>query len=222
MKSWKHLLSQPGRRAAGLTDSSAKMLRSCLSCRKQAAKSDLLRLVADEDGQIWPDVLQKAPGRGAYVCWQGKCLTSLHERQFGRAWKDRKIAEGQAALLYERATLAILQLCRQALRRQRNVLSIGRDAVMHRMWGKTPMLVLLASNAGAALRRQIEDACGKRQATGLNTTLVIFGDSATLSDIVERDVVSVLALDDSPACTSLRKYCLRYGRLRETELKTDG
>jgi len=198
------------------------MLRSCLTCRKQAAKSELLRLVADEDGQVWPDVLQKAPGRGAYVCWQGKCLTGLHERQLVRAWKDRKIAEGQAASLHERATLAILQLCRQALRRQRNVLSVGRDAVMHRMWNKTPMLLLTASNAGAALRRQIEDACGKRQAAGLKTTLVIFGDSATLSDIVERDVVSVLALDDSPVCTSLRKYCLRYGQLRETELETDG
>lgn len=198
------------------------MQRSCLTCRKQAAKSEMLRLVADEDGQIWPDVLQKAPGRGAYVCWRGKCLTGLHERQLGRAWKGRKIAEGQVALLYERTTLAVLQLCRQALRRQRSMLSIGRDAVMHRMWSKTPMLVLLASNAGAALRRQIEDACSKRQAAEMNTTLVIFGDSATLSDIVERDVVSVLALDVSPACTSLRKYCLCYGQLRETELKTDG
>jgi len=198
------------------------MQRSCLVCRKQTIKSELLRLVVDEDGQVWPDVLQKAPGRGAYVCWQGKCLSGVHVRQLGRAWKDRKIAEGQAALLHERATLAVLQLCRQALHRQRSVLSIGRDAVMHRMWNKTPMLLLLASNAGAALRRQIEDACSKRQATGLNTTLVIFGDSATLSDIVERDVVSVLALDDSPACASLRKHCLCYGQLRETELETDG
>ncbi len=193
------------------------MQRSCLVCRKQADKAALLRIVVDEDGQVWPDVLQKAPGRGAYVCCQGPCLSRVHERQLARAWKGRLIAEGQAGLLQERTALAVLQLCRQGLRRLRSALSIGRDAVMHRMWGKAPMLVLLASNAGAALRRQIEDACGKRQATGLKTTLVIFGDSATLSDIVERDVVSVLALDDSPACASLRQYCLYYGQLRETE-----
>jgi len=193
------------------------MQRSCLACRKQTDKATLLRIVVDEDGQVWPDVLQKAPGRGAYVCWQSKCLPHIHERQFVRAWKGRQIADGQAALLQERASSAVLQLCRQGFRRLRSALSIGRDAVMHRMWDKAPMLVLLASNAGAALHRQIEDACGKRQATGLKTTLVIFGDSATLSDIVERDVVSVLALNDSPACASLRQYCLYYRQLRETE-----
>jgi uncharacterized protein len=191
-----------------LTDKAGTQQRSCLVCRRQADKADLLRLVVDADGQVWPDVLQKAPGRGAYVCWQGKCLSRIHERQFGRAWKGKGIAEGQAALLQGRAALAVLQLCRQILRRQRSVLSIGRDAVMHRMWNKAPMLVLLASNAGAALHRQIEDACGKRQATGLNTMLVIFGDSATLGDMVERDIVSVLALDDLPTCASLRQYCL--------------
>jgi len=200
-----------------LTDSTGIMQRRCLVCRRQAGKAELLRLVVDDDGQVWPDVLQKAPGRGAYVCLQGECLTRIHDRQLGRAWKDSGIAQGQAALLQERAALAMLQLCRQSFRRLRSSLEIGRDAVMHRMWEKAPMLVLLACNAGAALRRQIEDACGKRQASGLNTTLVIFGDSATLGDIVERDVVSVLALNDSPACESLRQYCLWYGQLRETE-----
>jgi uncharacterized protein len=203
--------------AAGLTEENGARQRSCLVCRKRADKAELLRLVADADGQVWPDVLQKAPGRGAYVCWQGKCLSRIHEKQFGRAWKGQRIAEGQAALLRERTLQAVLQGCRQGLKRLRGALSVGRDAVMHRMWGKTPMLVLLASNAGAALRRQIEDACGKRQASGLNTTLVIFGDSATLGGMVERDVVSVLALDDLPGCASLRQYCLRYGQLRETE-----
>jgi len=191
--------------------------RSCLVCRKQADKSGLLRLVADEDGLVWPDVMQKAPGRGAYVCLQGPCLSRMHERQFERAWKDKKIASGQVVQLRQRLEHAMLQMCRQDFRRLRSSLDIGRDAVMHRMWKKAPLLVLLAPDAGGALQRQIEDACGKRQAAGLKTTLVIFGDSSTLSDIVERDVVSVLALDDSPACASLRNYCMIYGQLRETE-----
>lgn len=191
--------------------------RSCLVCRKQVDKGELLRLVVDDEGQVWPDVMQKAPGRGAYVCTPGPCLTRLHERQFERAWKGRVMAAGQVVLLRQRLQHAMLQLCRQGFRRLRSSLEIGRDAVMHRMWKKAPLLVLLAPDAGGALHRQIEDACGKRQAAGLKTTLVIFGDSATLSDIVERDIVSVLALDDSPACASLRHYCLVYGQLRETE-----
>lgn len=205
------------RPAAGLTEEGGTSQRSCLVCRRRADKAELLRLVSDADGQVWPDVLQKAPGRGAYVCWQGKCLSHMQQRQFGRAWKGQQIAEGQAALLRERAVQAVLQCCRQGLRRLHGGLAIGRDAVMHRMWDKAPMLVLLAGDAGGALRRQIEDACGKRQASGLKTTLVIFGDSATLGGLLERDVVSVLALDNLPRAESLRQYCLRYGQLRETE-----
>jgi len=191
------------------------MQRSCMVCRNKAEKTELLRLVADDDGQVWPDVLQKAPGRGAYVCREGKCLSRVHDRQLERAWKDSAIASGQAGLLRQRAMQAMLQLCRQGFKRMRSSLDVGRDAVMHRMWKKTPLLVLLASDAGAALARQVEDACGKRQAAGLKTTLVIFGDSATLADIVERDIVSVLALDDSPACASLRQNCLIYRQLSD-------
>jgi len=191
--------------------------RSCLVCHQHADKAGLLRLVVDEDAQVWPDILQKAPGRGAYVCWQGKCLSHIHARQLARAWKGRAVADGQAALLLQRAGSAVLQLCRRALRRQRNRLDIGRDAVMHRMWGKAPMLLLLASDAGAALSRQIRDACGKRKTAGLKTALVIFADSAKLGDLVERDTVAVLALDDSPACASLRQCCLWYGQLGEME-----
>ncbi|MDQ6965526.1 MAG: YlxR family protein [Mariprofundaceae bacterium] len=206
----------PARLAAGSIEVSTvegMMQRSCMVCRIKADKAELLRLVVDDDGQVWPDVLQKAPGRGAYVCREGMCLSRVHDRQLERAWKGSVIAPGQAEMLRQRAIQARFQLCQQGFRRMRSALDIGRDAVMHRMWKKTPLLVLLASDAGAALARQVEDACGKRQAAGLKTTLVIFGDSATLGDIVERDIVSVLALDNSPSCASLRQYCLIYRQL---------
>jgi len=191
--------------------------RSCLVCRKQAAKPELLRLVVDEQGQILPDVFQKAPGRGAYICWQNVCFTRLHDKQLAHAWKRTSIAEGQALALPQRVEQAVLKLCRQMLQRRMNLLSIGRDAVMHRMWAKAPMLVLLAEDAGAALVRQVRDACDKRKAAKLKTALVIFGDSATLGELVQREAVSVLAFDDSSAGKNLRKYCLWLGQLRETE-----
>jgi len=191
--------------------------RSCLACRKQAAKPELLRLVVDEEGQVLPDVLQKAPGRGAYICWHGTCFSRLRDKQLAHAWKRTSIAAGQVVALPQRVERAVLMLCRQMLQRRLSLLSIGRDAVMHRMWAKAPMLLLLADDAGAALVRQVRDACDKRKAAKLKTALVIFGDSATLGDLVQREAVSVLAVDDSPASTNLRKYCLWYGQLRETE-----
>jgi len=191
--------------------------RSCLVCRKQAAKTELLRLVIDDDGRVLPDVLQKAPGRGAYICWRSACFSRLREKQLAHAWKHAAMAGKQASALPQRVEQAVLTLCRQMLQRRMNLLSIGRDAVMHRMWAKAPMLVLLAEDAGAALVRQVRDACDKRKAAKLKTALVIFGDSATLGNLVQRGAVSVLAFDDSPAGKNLRKYCLWLGQLRETE-----
>ncbi|MDQ6986824.1 MAG: YlxR family protein [Mariprofundaceae bacterium] len=200
-----------------MTDSKRKAERSCLVCRRQAEKTELLRLVVDENAQVLPDVLQKAPGRGAYICWQNACFKRLNDKQLLRAWKNTSVAAGQGDILPQRVKSIVRQLCRQALQQRRKLLSIGRDAVMHRMWVKTPMLLFLAGDAGAALARQVHDACDKRQASGLKTALVIFGDSATLGDLVQRGVVSVLAMDDSPACMNLRKYCLWYGQLRNME-----
>ncbi|MDX8392136.1 MAG: DUF448 domain-containing protein [Mariprofundaceae bacterium] len=200
-----------------MTDSNQMAQRRCLVCRRQAEKPSLLRLVADENGRVLADVRQKAPGRGAYICWQSACFKRLNDKQLAQAWKNMPIATGQGEALPERVRAMLRQLCRQALQQRRKLLSIGRDAVMHRMWTKTPMLLLLAGDAGAALARQVHDACDKRQAAGMKTALVIFDDSATLGDLVQRGVVSVLAIDDSPACMNLRKYCLWYGQLREME-----
>ena len=48
-------------------------LRTCVSCGTKAAKRDLLRIVASEDGGVMLDPSGKASGRGAYVCQGGDC-----------------------------------------------------------------------------------------------------------------------------------------------------
>lgn len=49
-------------------------LRQCLACRVQKPKEQLLR-VACYEGEIVVDVTGKAPGRGAYLCRTGDCLS---------------------------------------------------------------------------------------------------------------------------------------------------
>lgn len=172
----------------------------------------MLRLVCDEEGQVWPDVLRKAPGRGAYVC--GECLQQrLHDKHLRAAWKGRVSGTGQADELRRRLAVALLHLCRQYVRRGRSCMNIGRDAVMHRMWGKTPMLVMLATDAGEALKRQIGDACARRECAGLKTVCSSFGDSALLAGFLEVDKLSVLAMDDTRASKKWRQYCMWYDQL---------
>lgn len=57
-------------------------IRTCIGCRRRAAKADLLRVVA-RDGCGCPDPGAVLPGRGAYVHLDEGCLMQASRR---RAW----------------------------------------------------------------------------------------------------------------------------------------
>lgn len=49
-------------------------LRSCVACRRQADKRELLRVIRTPLGAVEIDFSGKQNGRGAYLCWSSKCL----------------------------------------------------------------------------------------------------------------------------------------------------
>jgi hypothetical protein len=48
-------------------------LRTCVVCGNKTVKADLVRIVATPSGEVKVDPTGKLPGRGAYVCADGKC-----------------------------------------------------------------------------------------------------------------------------------------------------
>lgn len=48
--------------------------RSCVICRTQKNKNELLRIVRNQQNQIKIDNNGKEPGRGAYICYSLECL----------------------------------------------------------------------------------------------------------------------------------------------------
>jgi predicted RNA-binding protein YlxR (DUF448 family) len=60
-------------------------VRTCVGCRRRAAKADLLRVVAD-GGEVIPDPRRRAPGRGAHLHPTPECLElALRRRALSRA-----------------------------------------------------------------------------------------------------------------------------------------
>ena len=47
--------------------------RTCVACRKESAKRELVRLVRAADGSVEIDVTGKKSGRGAYLCLSQEC-----------------------------------------------------------------------------------------------------------------------------------------------------
>ena len=63
--------------------------RTCVGCRRRAPASELLRIVAVEDGdgfRLRPDATRRLPGRGAHLHPDPACLALASKRRaFGRA-----------------------------------------------------------------------------------------------------------------------------------------
>ncbi|MFE7358905.1 YlxR family protein [Streptomyces sp. NPDC057543] len=74
---------------SGRTQARACPERTCVGCRERADKSELLRIVADEDACV-PDPRGTLPGRGAYVHPVSVCLDlAVRRRAFPRAFKAK-------------------------------------------------------------------------------------------------------------------------------------
>jgi predicted RNA-binding protein YlxR (DUF448 family) len=176
----------------------------------------MLRLVVDDEGQIWPDLLQKAPGRGTYLCMKQACLEGLTDKRLGVLRNKFNVQLPQS--------LSLMQRVREGLRRQLMrlfsqfgaVAVLGRDAVMHQMWKNGPLLVMLASDAGDALVQQVEDGVGKRQEAGEKTTLLHGFSTSFLAEAFARDKISVVALDTANVSTKLQMFCDWYVRVKES------
>lgn len=55
-------------------------LRSCISCREQKNKSELVRVIRTPEGTVLLDKTGKANGRGAYICNSKKCFEKAIKR----------------------------------------------------------------------------------------------------------------------------------------------
>lgn len=48
-------------------------IRTCVACRTQRPKRELIRIVRTPEGEVHVDPTGKAKGRGAYLCPQAAC-----------------------------------------------------------------------------------------------------------------------------------------------------
>lgn len=49
-------------------------LRQCLGCREMKPKKEMLRIVRNNEGEVFLDFKGKASGRGTYVCGNETCV----------------------------------------------------------------------------------------------------------------------------------------------------
>jgi len=172
----------------------------------------MMRLVLDANGQAWPDLLQKAPGRGAYLCMQPACLRRLNDKGLQRAWRSSRVSPGTARALRERIRTQLSGAAQKLLGLQKARVAIGREAVLQRLHKGTCVHVMLAADAGNALVRQVRELV---RAHG-HAELITFPSSGALGAALGRGPVAVVAMEATAMAEKVRKYCNWYVQFTES------
>lgn len=183
------------RRRPRVAGPSTRGMRSCIGCRQRAPREALIRLVCDPQGAVVVDRHLKAPGRGAHLCYDAKCIhLAAQRRAFGRAFK-RSVAPVDPERLLADVGAAIEA-------RVRDRLAIGRRAgwtrsgmdVLARVRSRLSLIVLAEDAAAATAERIVSwgdpEGC----------PVIVFGDRALLGATqgqAERVAVGVIDADEA-------------------------
>ncbi|MEZ4226838.1 MAG: DUF448 domain-containing protein [Polyangiaceae bacterium] len=165
--------------------------RTCVGCREAGPASAMLRLVLGPGGEVAPDLLRRAVGRGAWVHPAAACLDAAAKRGLSKAFRCAVTTSAQelhAALLgqAERRATGLLLAARRAKQ-----LVVGTDEVERALEQDRAVLVIVASDARAAA-----SAPGVQRAVSAGRARV-FSDKANLGRWFDKSEVAVVAVLDA-------------------------
>jgi len=192
--------------------------RRCILVGTHASRDVLVRLALSPEGEVLPDVLARAPGRGA---WIGVDKTALAAAQrsgkltgaLARAFKGTRprVPDDLPDLLENALRRAVLQ--RLGLEMRAGRLILGSDRIEREARTGRVAALYHASDAGEDGSRKLDQALRVgRDAEGSGLTGEVLPlDRAALSVALGRDNVVHLALADQ---ASLQRLALPLRRLQ--------
>lgn len=191
--------------------------RRCVLSGETAPADQLVRLALGPDGQIGPDVLGKAPGRGAWIGVPRDVLEAAQAKgklkgALARTLKDAKIdipadLGARIAAQLERATLDRLGLEARA-----GTLLTGTDKIETAARGGKVALLLHASDAAEDGRKKLAQAwrVGSDDEGSGRMGAILPADRGILSMALGRENAVHLALIDARAAERVNAVLRRW------------
>jgi uncharacterized protein len=166
--------------------------RRCIATGEVLLEAQLIRFVADPDGNIVPDVAAELPGRGIWVSAKRETLERAVVRNlFSRAAKAQ-VTVGRDLAERVEARLVAHMSADLGLARRSGAVVLGFDNVVRALGEKAPPAVLVEASDGAADGRR--KLLATAAARGLELAIVASLSSAELSLALGRENVIHAAL----------------------------
>jgi predicted RNA-binding protein YlxR (DUF448 family)/ribosomal protein L30E len=186
--------------------------RTCVGCRRVAARGELVRLcVLAGPPHVAPDLSGKLGGRGAWVCARRACVrAAVRKGGLSRA-AGRQVsgvdADALARAIVDQLHRRMTGLLSSAVRTRR--VAMGTDATKLALESGGAKLLVVAEDASGR-REELEAAAGR-----LGYGYVIFGTKASLGSFFDRAEVGVLAVLDAGIAAELAGAAERAAALLE-------
>ena len=175
--------------------------RTCVGCRKPAERDALLRFtLAGDPGEPRPDRARRAPGRGASLHPNRRCLEAavrnggLRRGLGGECAPDLERLARAAAADYGREAERLLERARRA--RQ---LCCGEQAVRAAIAARSDALLIVARDAAGA-PDAVRDA-----ALRLGANCLVYWESGRLARLLGGEAVGVAAVTDPRIAGELQR-----------------
>jgi len=180
-------------------------IRTCIGCRTEREKEELIRLVRYED-QVVVDLGAKLPGRGAYVCPKLSCIKqAMRKRRLERALKSERPLQYQdlPERIEEAIRSRILSLLGIAARA--GALVSGWNGVKAK-WNKLK-LVLVAADASENTVRRFSGRAHLHTCTRVQVKALTKGE---LGRAIGKPPRSVIGITDPRLAERLERELRRY------------
>lgn len=185
----------------------AEPRRSCIACRAERSKEELLRFVLSPEGELVPDLKGRLPGRGAYICPVAGCLRrAVERRQFGRAFRREPLpASPQQLLELVRGRLEEKIAGAISLANKAGKVVSGTDAVIATLKGGEAELLILARDCAPASAERLLHAAAKG-----GVEVLTFFDRERLAALIGKEMRVAVAVKAGGLATILKDDIERH------------
>jgi predicted RNA-binding protein YlxR (DUF448 family) len=149
--------------------------RSCLSCRKKAERTELLRFVRAPDGEICFDERAEAASRGAWLCPNKACLLRAVEKRL--LFRGEKTVPLTSDMMLNRVseTLKKSIISRLGMMKRMGAVEAGKDAVLQAINHENMLAVVIAKDFSEKSAAHVKEHLEKHGKTEkiMNTSLAM-------------------------------------------------
>ena len=191
--------------------------RKCILSGEHAARDELLRLALSPDGEIWPDVRARAPGRGAWIGVDRATLDAANAKgrlkgALARAFKTGEITVPADLGARIEAALRQAVLDRLGLEARASNLLMGSERIGTAARRGQVALLIHAADASDEGRRKLDQAwrVGTEQEGSGAQGLVFPEGRAILSLALGRENVVHVAIIDRAAAARVNHALGRW------------